>query len=372
MYSTMVENTIKKLSDIPQKLNDAEALEFFVANIQPKLPDSTVRLILKGIIANTARHLASLDFPEKEYRLVKRIKDLKQVTFDTDAANEQHYEVPTDFFHKHLSVRLKYSASDWRGVKSLDEAEEQTIKKYQQKLGLAELPPGSRVLEIGNGWGSLCLANARRFPQLVFDAFSNSATQVSYIQKQATKEGLNNLNVWKQDVDEFVRDESTEAGKYERIVSIECIEHARAYHLLFAKMRHVLKDEGHCFVQILGHREYSYLMNQNSWMGRNFFTGGTIPSMNLFRHFNDDLVVTENEVLGGLNYSKTLDFWLEEMYKRKDEIMPILVDHCKGDEAEARKLFQGWRMFYLMCSVCFGHNKGKDWLVGWFILRPRR
>jgi hypothetical protein len=30
------------------------------------------------------------------------------------------------------------------------------------------------------------------------------------------------------------------------------------------------------FVQILCHREYTYFMNNDDWMGRNFFTGGTM------------------------------------------------------------------------------------------------
>ena len=37
-------------------------------------------------------------------------------------------------------------------------------------------------------------------------------------------------------------------------------------------------------------------MNAKSWMGRRFFTGGTIPSMTFFHHFTDDLVVERTEV----------------------------------------------------------------------------
>jgi cyclopropane-fatty-acyl-phospholipid synthase len=379
-------------------------MEFFVRYIQPYIPDRIVRLGLRFLMKNTVNELRNKDWPQKEMRLVERIKQLQSVTFDTDAANVQHYEVPTDFFISHLGKKLKYSSCEWNvDTPTLESAEEKTIAEYQKHLRLDELSAGDVVLEIGNGWGSLCLSNAEKYPNLKFESFSNSVTQISYIQSQIELRGITNLTIWKQDIDEFVKhtersemlDELNEINntlmenilfgrnsgiennsnvtesrfkRYSRIVSIECIEHCRAYNLLFKKLRSILKDDGFCFFQILGHREYSYLMNDKSWMGRMFFTGGTIPSMHMFSHFNDDLIVSNIKVINGKQYAKTLDMWLNQMYLHKAKIMDILKSEYGSD---SNKMYQGWRMFYLMCSESFGYRDGNEWCVGYITMKPR-
>jgi cyclopropane-fatty-acyl-phospholipid synthase len=317
----------------------------------------------------TQKSLRSKDYPQKELRLVERIKNLENVTFETDTANKQHYEVPTDFFLSHLGQNLKYSSCEWtESTKTLKEAEEHTIQIYQNNLQLDKLEVGSNILEVGNGWGSLCLANAKKYPHLQFDSFSNSKTQIDHIKNQISKYAITNLNVWQQDIDDFVKETNISNKKYSRIVSIECIEHCRAYDKLFEKLSSVLLDDGFCFFQILGHSEYSYLMNDNSWMGRNFFTGGTIPSMHLFHHFNEHLLVEKLNVISGKQYAKTLDSWLHRMYDKKTEIMKTFVERYGKD---ANKHYEGWRMFYLMCSESFGFNDGKDWCVGYFKMKKR-
>jgi cyclopropane-fatty-acyl-phospholipid synthase len=50
-------------------------------------------------------------------------------------------------------------------------------------------------------------------------------------------------------------------------------------------------------------------MDDESWMGRNFFVSGIIPSMHFFTYFNEDLVVSETEVINGKQYAKTADAW---------------------------------------------------------------
>lgn len=345
-------------------------MEFFVRNIQPYLPDSVVRFGLRYIMKKTVAELRSKDWPDKELRLVERIKQLESVTFDAASANAQHYEVPTDFFLMHLGDKLKYSSCEWGDdTLTLNNAEANTISEYQKHLQLDDLVEGDIVLEIGNGWGSLCLTNAAKYPHLKFESFSNSATQIQHIKSQIAKRGITNLTVWKQDIDEFVKSkEDNNKKKYSRIVSIECIEHCRTYSLLFKKLRYIVKDDGFCFFQILGHREYSYLMNDKSWMGRNFFTGGTIPSMHLFSHFNDDLIVSNVKIVNGKQYAKTLDAWLHQMYKNKNKIMEIFKTAYGAD---AGKMYQGWRMFYLMCSESFGYRDGNEWCVGYITMKPR-
>ena len=89
-----------------------------------------------------------------------------------------------------------------------------------------------RILEIGCGWGSFLLYASAKFPSLEFVGFSNSSTQIAYIQKKAHRKGLNNVKALKLDINDFCDastrnriPEFTEDKKFNRIISIECLEH---------------------------------------------------------------------------------------------------------------------------------------------------
>lgn len=70
-------------------------------------------------------------------------------------ANEQHYEVPAEFFRHTLGRRLKYSGAYWPdGVTTLDDAEAAALGVTCARAGLQD---GMRILELGCGWGSLSL-----------------------------------------------------------------------------------------------------------------------------------------------------------------------------------------------------------------------
>ena len=56
-----------------------------------------------------------------------------EIAHETNSANEQHYEVPTQFFEVILGPRLKYSASIWNHKSNtIHEAEDITLELYCQ------------------------------------------------------------------------------------------------------------------------------------------------------------------------------------------------------------------------------------------------
>ena len=181
----------------------------------------------------------------------------EEIAFETAAANEQHYEVPTPFFLSSLGPRLKYSSCEWPGPDAtLAEAETHTLAKYAELLGVAD---GQRVLDIGCGWGSFSLYAAERFPKTTFVCFSNSSTQIAHITGEASRRGLTNLTALKMDINALSATALEERGGlplYDRIFACESLEHSRNYQALFARIAKVLAPDGRFFVQILGHREY--------------------------------------------------------------------------------------------------------------------
>ena len=109
-------------------------------------------------------------------------------------------------------------------------------------------------------------------------------------------------------------------------------------------------------------------MNNDDWMGRNFFTGGTIPSTKLFMFFTKHLVVDDTWYIRGSEYSKTLDAWLNNLHKNRLALENIF---RKNGYASPSYELEKWRMFYIMSSVSFGFNKGKEWMVAYYTFSKR-
>jgi cyclopropane-fatty-acyl-phospholipid synthase len=331
--------------------------------IQNYLSDNCIRYLIRiGLHYNNVKKNE-----DRENHVIEKMNKSHKITYDIEKANKQHYEVPTDFFVRHLGDKLKYSSCEWDHdrISNIHDAEKYTIQKYQTHMKLDQLSPGDRILEIGNGWGSLCISNAISFPHLQFESFSNSNTQIAYIQSQIEIRKIKNLKIWKQDIDEFVNapinDDTIRNDaikKYKRIVSIECLEHCRGYSLLFEKLNKILTDDGVCFFQLLAHTKHTMIMSSDTLMGRNFFSGGTIPRIDLFSKFNKHLKVFDSILVNGKEYSKTLDSWLHRMYK-DSHIKSIL---------KTNNEYQKWRLFYLMSSESFKFNEGSEYVVTYIFM----
>ena len=114
------------------------------------VPDGILRL---GVRMALGRRLRALQrgMPQERLRAMRN----GPTAVATDAANRQHYEVPTEFFRLILGPRLKYSTALWpSGVETLADAEDAMLELYAQRAGLAD---GQRVLDLGCGWGSFAL-----------------------------------------------------------------------------------------------------------------------------------------------------------------------------------------------------------------------
>ena len=117
-------------------------------------------------------------------------------------ANEQHYEVPADFFRHALGPHLKYSCAWWPdGTRTLEHAEALALAATCERAGLAD---GQRILELGCGWGSLTLWMAAHYRRSHVTAVSNSASQRTWIEAQVLERGLDNVTVITADMNRFI------------------------------------------------------------------------------------------------------------------------------------------------------------------------
>ena len=332
------------------------------------LPDSLIRVGIRNLLGQRLKEINSPNVHDYDERLKKFVNELKTspVAVKTDAANEQHYEVPTEFYQYCLGDNLKYSCCYYEGNETLTEAEEKMLELTTKR---ADLQDGQDILELGCGWGSLSLFMAKKFPNSKITVVSNSKIQKAHIDETAQKRGLNNLTVVTCDMNEFSID-----AQFDRIVSVEMFEHMRNYQELLKRVSGFLKDDGKIFIHIFVHKDSPYLFevqDESDWMSKYFFSGGMMPSDHLLYYFNDDLKVTNHWRVNGTHYSKTAEHWLENMDKNRTKIMKLFSDFY--GKSEALKWFSYWRVFYMSCSELWKYDGGNTWFVSHYLLeKPRK
>ncbi len=288
------------------------------------------------------------------------------IALHTEAANRQHYEIPSAFFDLCLGARRKYSCAFYpTGHESLDEAEEAMLALYGKR---AELADGQHILELGCGWGSLTLWMAERFPNSRITAISNSHSQRLAIETRCRERGLSNVTIITGDVNQL----HLQDGVFDRCVSVEMFEHVRNYAHLLGRIRHWLTPDGLLFVHIFAHRQLAYPFEtegKDNWMGRHFFTGGLMPSSETLLWFTDDMQVERRWWLDGTHYQRTANHWLANQDRHRNAVHAVLSD-CYGP-ALAPLWAQRWRMFWMACAEMFGIDHGHEWGVAHYRLRPR-
>jgi cyclopropane-fatty-acyl-phospholipid synthase len=324
------------------------------------LPDPLLRFGIRRLLAQRIREESA------RYDRAAYVADLKTraLAEQTRAANEQHYEVPTRFYQLCLGRRLKYSGCLYpTGRETLDQAEEAMLALYAERAQLAD---GQRILELGCGWGSLCLYNAEKFPRARITAISNSRTQKEFIDAEAKRRGLTNLEIITCDINAF----DTAPAQFDRVVSIEMFEHLKNYQRLFANIARWLRPGGLLFTHIFTHSRLSYhfvARDASDWMSRHFFTGGQMPAHDLLLQFQDDLQLVADWRVNGTHYQRTAEHWLKNMDAHRAEILPLFAETYGA--AHAEKWWAYWRVFYLSCAELWGYHHGEEWLVSHYLFK---
>ncbi|MFI1442420.1 class I SAM-dependent methyltransferase [Streptomyces fructofermentans] len=194
------------------------------------LADREVRAAVRGLVRMAGPPLPPAP-PREE---VRRRTHLHTRRSDRRAISH-HYDVGNDFYELVLGPSMVYSCAYWQSPEStLEEAQGDKLELIARKL---DLKPGTRLLDVGCGWGSMAIHAAREHGASVVGV-TLSQEQAAYARKRVADEGLTDrVEIRVQDyrdVGDGLYDAISSIGMAEHVGSERYLAYARA---LFALLR---------------------------------------------------------------------------------------------------------------------------------------
>jgi cyclopropane-fatty-acyl-phospholipid synthase len=217
-----------------------------------------------------------------------------------------------------------------RPGQSLEQA--QLVKKRHLAAKLL-LAPDQRVLDVGSGWGGLCLYLAE-VAGVRATGVTLSQRQFETSQRRARERGLSDR------VDFQLKDYRKVRGRFDRIVSVGMFEAIgkKEFNRFFQTAASLLDRHGVFVLHSIGRTKKNPV--PNPWLQRYIFPGSYIPSLSevLPPIERAGFIVTDLEILR-LHYAETLRAWRERFVRRRAEVLELF------DE----RFYRTWE-FYLAAS----------------------
>ncbi len=226
---------------------------------QGRMPDAFIRAGIRRLLRARLKQIQANNCEAMDIAKTRFVGDMDNapIALLPDKANEQHYEVPAEFFAWVLGAHRKYSSSCWpAGVTDLSQAEALALETTCRRAAIVD---GQSILELGCGWGALSLWMAQHYSTSRITAVSNSKSQGEFVRSQAQQRGLNNIDVITCDMNRFQADQT-----FDRVVSVEMFEHMRNWRLLFDRIYGWLVPGGKFFMHIFCHRTAPCIYRQRA------------------------------------------------------------------------------------------------------------
>ncbi|MER5312652.1 cyclopropane-fatty-acyl-phospholipid synthase family protein [Streptomyces sp. NPDC002773] len=236
----------------------------------------------------------------------------------------RHYDLSNDLFAAFLDPTLTYSSAVFTAFparfESLASAQH---RKIDRLLDLAQVHDGTRLLEIGTGWGELALRAAGRGAHVT--TLTLSTEQAELARTRIRSAGLDDR------VEVQVRDYRNIEGRYDAVVSVEMIEAVGAEYWpsYFAALRGALAPGGRIALQAItmGHQQMLDTAATHTWISKYVFPGGLIPSREaIAEHSGAAGLRTVADNGYGDHYAETLRLWRERFTAQQETVTNLGFD----------------------------------------------
>jgi cyclopropane-fatty-acyl-phospholipid synthase len=219
----------------------------------------------------------------------------------------RHYDLSNELFAAFLDESMTYSSALFDDVaEPLETAQRRKVDRLLDATGVRS---GTRVLEIGTGWGELAMRAAARGARVT--TLTLSAEQATLAQHRIDSAGLTDL------VDIRLQDYRDVDGSYDAVVSVEMIEAVgeKWWPTYFRTLDERLSPGGRVGVQaiLLPHARMMASKDSWTWIHKYIFPGGLIPSVEAIETTvagHTSLRVVDRHHFGA-SYAETLQRWRE-------------------------------------------------------------
>ncbi|MFJ8623806.1 class I SAM-dependent methyltransferase [Kitasatospora sp. NPDC093550] len=242
----------------------------------------------------------------------------------------RHYDLSNDLFALFLDPTMTYSSAlfptgaDHAPVATREALPAAQHRKIDRLLDLARVGPGTRLLEIGTGWGELALRAAARGAHTV--SLTLSEEQLDLARHRIAEAGHSER------AEVRLCDYRAAEGRYDAVVSVEMIEAVGRpfWPDYFRTLDRVLAPGGRVALQAITMPHDRMLASSRTytWILKYIFPGGLIPSVRAIeetatRHTR--LRLTRADAYGP-HYAETLRLWRERFTERSPQVAALGFD----------------------------------------------
>jgi cyclopropane-fatty-acyl-phospholipid synthase len=255
-----------------------------------------------------------------------------------------HYDLSNDLFELFLDPGLSYSSAlfeaeqvhhDGFGLATApvpgSDLVEGQLRKIERLLDRTEVRSGSRVLEIGTGWGELAIRAARR--GALVHSVTLSSEQKGLAERRVEQAGLSDrVTVELRDYRDLAGAGSPHVAAYDAVLSVEMIEAVGHdfWDEYFRTLDAVLAPEGIVGIQAITMRHDRMLATRNTytWINKYIFPGGFLPSVEAIEQITTArtaLRVTDRFSFGR-HYAETLRQWDARFLANRERVHALGFD----------------------------------------------
>jgi cyclopropane-fatty-acyl-phospholipid synthase len=232
----------------------------------------------------------------------------------------RHYDLSNELFMTFLDETMTYSSAVFDGEPygADDILADAQRRKIDRLLDVAKVGNGTRLLEIGTGWGELAIRAAGRGATVT--SITISTEQAELARRRIAAAGLSER------ASVLLQDYRETQGQFDAVVSVEMIEAVGAnhWHEYFSTIDRLLAPGGRVGLQAILQDDYTVLATRDTytWIRKYIFPGGQMPSAESIERTvraATSLLVSDR-YLFGRHYAETLRRWRERFEARVAEV----------------------------------------------------
>ena len=247
-----------------------------------------------------------------------------------------HYDLGNDFYAEWLDPTMSYSAARFAEGHDLEAAQ---LRKVHLLLDRLDLRPGTRLLEIGCGWGTLAIEAAKRGASVV--GLTLSREQKRWAEQKIAEAQLSDR------IEIRLQDYRLCAEQFDAVASVEMVEAVgeRWWPTYLDAIARCLKPGGKAALQLISidHRLFADYRRSADFIQAYIFPGGMLIDEPTFAGLAVERGLSWEDRDGfGLDYAETLKAWrtryetavregrLSEFSREFHDLWRFYLMYCEG------------------------------------------